>query len=86
MRNRIKTELLSSLSAELGTLSTECIIESLRREGIITDGGLERAFIRRRVEQLARRGMGRTAAVEQTADETGCSYAKVKVVVYDRRW
>ena len=54
------------------------------RQGLLNRIALERLYINNEVARRVRGGEGKIRAIEQIANELGCSYEKVRGVVYSK--
>ena len=82
MKNRQK--LLNSLLSRIGHKSIGGAIEQMWNENLLNLKNLERLYIGREVEHRVRAGESKVRAIEQLAQELGCSYEKIRSVVYKK--
>ncbi len=82
MDNRRK--LLNSLLRQIGHKNIGSAIEQMWNEGFLNQRALEQLYIGKEVEHRVRAGETKVRAIEQLAKELGCSYEKVRAVVYQK--
>jgi hypothetical protein len=82
MNNRRK--LLNSLLLQIGHKNIGCAIEQMWNEGFLNQRALEQLYISKEVEHRVRAGEKKVRAIEQLSKEMGCSYEKVRAVVYQK--
>ena len=82
MKNRQK--LLGSLLGKIGGKSIGVAIEYMCTGGLLNQKALEQLYIKQEVERRVRVGESKVRAIEQLAQELGCSYEKVRAVVYKK--
>ncbi len=82
MKNRQK--LLGSLLGKIGGKSIGVAIEYMWNGGLLNQKALEQLYIKQEVERRVRVGESKVRAIEQLAQELGCSYEKVRAVVYKK--
>lgn len=78
------TTIISALADEIETLSKISLIEYLHRHRLLDCRAIERQMIRREVTRLYESGMGRCDAMVLVADKMGCSYEKVRALIYQK--
>jgi hypothetical protein len=83
MENRRK--LLNSLLSKIGDKSIGAAIEQMWNEDLLNRKNLEKLYIGKEVEHRVRAGETKVRAIEQLAGELGCSYEKIRAVVYKKR-
>lgn len=77
-----RRRLFTPLVMELRSKPTDVALEWLWSEGIIDVAALESRAIRRAVEHRYRKGERKTRAMDAVAHRFGCSYEKVRKIVY----
>ncbi len=77
-----RKELLRFLLSETEGLGRVAAFEQLFELGAVDACACGRAAIRAEVERLVRRGTGRCEAMEAAAIRFGCSYSKVRNIIY----
>ncbi len=75
---------MTPLIIELRNMSADAALERLWQEGLIDVLALEYRAIRRAVERRYLAGEHKTRAMDAVADQFGCSYEKVRKIVYER--
>ncbi len=77
-----RSELLRFLLTETEGLGRAAALERLLELGAVSVSSCGHAAIRAEVERLVRQGTGRCEAMEAAAIRFGCSYSKVKGIIY----
>ena len=78
------TTIISALAEEIESHSKISFIEYLYRHRLLDCRAIERRVIRREVARLYESGMGRCDAMVLVADKMGCSYEKVRALIYQK--
>ena len=81
MYNRDK-RVLHPLKRMVKGKSPSDIIDMLWREGLLNHLAMERQYIRDEVNHRVRNGESKMRAIEMVAYDIGCSFEKVRSVVY----
>lgn len=69
---------------DLESPSPQQILECLHKNGVLNYRAIERYAIRQEVEKLYGKGMGRCDAMVAVAEKLGCSYEKVRALIYQK--
>ena len=80
----IKRKLLIALLNRVGENRLSDAIERMWQEELLDRRALERLYINAEVDRRVRAGESKTKAIEQLSRELGCSYEKVRGVVYSK--
>ena len=79
-----KRKLLISLLDRIEQNNLTSAVEQMWNENLLDKRALERLYINSEVERRVRAGEVKTRAMQQLSDELGCSYEKVRAVVYNK--
>ncbi len=82
--NRQILNLISNLAETVEPFSSKKTVEYLHQCGLLNYREIERHVIRREVEKLYNKGMGRCDAMVSVAESMGCSYEKVRALIYQK--
>ena len=76
--------IVSALADEISSSSKISTLEYLHQHQLLDYRAIERRMIRREVDRLYESGMGRCDAMVLVADKMGCSYEKVRALIYQK--
>lgn len=60
------------------------VVRLLYNRGVLNCSKVEQTMVRQKVARLCNRGVGRCAAMAEVAREMGCSYQKVRDLIYQK--
>ncbi len=75
---------LSQMVEDLDSPSPQQILDYLHTNRMLNYRAIERHAIRQEVEKLYKAGMGRCDAMVAVAEKIGCSYEKVRALIYQK--
>lgn len=87
MSNQLQIQTIVSVlsdDAEMAMALSPSTIEYLYRNKLLNNRAIEQEVIRREVARLYAGGMRRCDAMVKVADMVGCSYEKVRALVYQK--
>ncbi len=79
-----KRKLLTTLLRRVEQRSINESVNLMWEQGLLDKRAVERLYINSEVERRVRAGEVKTRAMQQLSDELGCSYEKVRAVVYNK--
>ena len=79
-----KRKFLNSLLKRVEQRSINESVNLMWEQGLLDKRAVERLYINSEVERRVRAGEVKTRAMQQLSDELGCSYEKVRAVVYNK--
>ncbi len=79
-----KRKFLNSLLKRVEQRSINESVNLMWEQGLLDKRAIERLYINSEIERRVRDGEAKTRAMQQLSCELGCSYEKVRAVVYNK--
>lgn len=82
--NTTERKLLTSLLSSVPSGNLHDAVNAMWQRGLLNRVAIERLYIQNEVNRRVRGGEAKMRAIEQLSSELGCSYEKVRGVVYSK--
>lgn len=82
--NTTERKLLTSLLSSVPSGNLHDAVNAMWQRGLLNRVAIERLYIQNEVNRRVRGGEAKMRAIEQISSELGCSYEKVRGVVYSK--
>lgn len=82
--NTTERKLLTSLLSSVPSGNLHDAVNAMWQRGLLNRVAIERLYIQNEVNRRVRGGEAKMRAIEQISSELGCSYEKVRGVVYNK--
>ena len=79
-----KRKFLTSLLKRVEARTFGESVDAMWEQGLLNKRAIERLYINSEIERRVRAGEVKTKAMQQLSHELGCSYEKVRAVVYNK--
>lgn len=79
-----KRKFLTSLLKRVEARTFSESVDAMWEQGLLNKRAIERLYINSEIERRVRAGEVKTKAMQQLSYELGCSYEKVRAVVYNK--
>ena len=82
--NTTERKFLTSLLSSVPSGNLHDAVNAMWQRGLLNRVAIERLYIQNEVNRRVRGGEAKMRAIEQLSSELGCSYEKVRGVVYSK--